>query len=165
MVGQRLAKAARHIAYGDTTQPYTGPVLVSCEMAPDPYPGREPDPKHALPVPGPRLRLMFNASLLGDSDSLTVRQPGWELQIHGPPNPHDPYPMSLGLRGQPFVDLQAAGLLSYELLEVLTQTWRPGAAGNNHNILCEPFATTCAQLCPCTGCSCIALTPRVHNRN
>eukprot|EP01051_Picozoa_sp_SAG22_P008349 SAG22_NODE_631_length_8376_cov_43.396037_6_plen_525_part_00 len=135
VVGQRLAKAARNIAYGDTTQAYTGPVLVGCEMAPDPYPGREPDPKHSLPVEGPRLRLTFNSSLLGEADSLTVRQPGWELQIHGPPNPHTPYPMSLGLRGQPYADLHAAGLLTEELLKVLTQTWRPGASGNNHNLL------------------------------
>ena len=84
---------------GDVAQPYTGPVLVGCELAADPYPGREPDPKHALPVAGPRLRLVFNATLLGEADSLTVRQPGWELQIHGPPNPHTPYPMSIGLRG------------------------------------------------------------------
>lgn len=71
-------------------------------------------------MPGPRLRLLFNATLLGEADSLTVRQPGWELQIHGPPNPHTPYPMSLGLRGQPFADLQRAGLLSLELLQVGT---------------------------------------------
>ena len=136
IIGQRLAKAARHVAYGDATQPYTGPVLVSCEMTPEPYyPGREPDPKHALPVPGPRLRLTFNTTLLGETDSLTVRQPGWELQIHGPPNPHTPYPMSIGLRGQPYADLHEAGLLSVELLEVLSKTWRPGAAGKNHNLL------------------------------
>lgn len=163
MIGQRLAKAARNIACeycvvvtkvhlcivatpatltllatytdGDKSQPYTGPVLVGCELMPDPYPGREPDPKHALPVPGPRLRLTFNASLLGEGDSLTVRQPGWELEIHGPPNPHTPYPMSIGLRGQPFADLHAAGLLNLKLLDVLTKTWRPGASGNNHNLL------------------------------
>jgi len=110
-------------------------VLVGCEMAPDPYPGREPDPKHALPVPGPRLRLTFNATLFGEGDSLTVREPGWELALHGPPNPHQPYPMSLGARGQPFEDLREAGMLSLELLEVLTKTWRPGAPGNRHNLL------------------------------
>ena len=87
--------AFAHRVDADEDQPYTGPVLVSCELAPDPNPGFPPDPKHALPVVGPRLRLTFNATLLGEGDSLTVRQPGWELQIHGRPNSNIPYPMSM----------------------------------------------------------------------
>ncbi len=41
---------------------------------------------------------------------------GWELALpHGPPNPYEPYPLSLGARGQPFSDLAAAGLLTVPL--------------------------------------------------
>ena len=87
---------------------------------------------------GPRLELTFDERYLLN-DTLSVRQSGWEMAIHGPPNPHKPYPMSLGARGQPFLDLQAAGLLTAtkgsELLETLTKTWRPGAPGGTHRLL------------------------------
>jgi hypothetical protein len=63
------------------------------------------------------LQLTFDASSLGiGGDSLSVRQSGWELAIHGPPNPHKPYPESIGARGQPFHDLAKAGLLTTGVL-------------------------------------------------
>jgi hypothetical protein len=47
--------------------------------------------------------------------------------------------MSIGARGQPFADLQSAGMLSEtagaDLLQVLTKAWRPGAPGGSHNLL------------------------------
>merc|ERR1719272_885406 len=46
-----------------------------------------------------------------------------------------PYPMSIGARGQPFADLAAAGLLTEQLLTILTNSWRPGAPGKAHNLL------------------------------
>ena len=43
--------------------------------------------------------------------------------------------MSIGARGQPFADLEQAGLLTEELLAVLTKSWRPGAPGGAHRLL------------------------------
>lgn len=139
VVGQRLAAAARALVYKDTQTPWTGPVFTGCKLTPDPNPSAKPDPKHNLCdglACGPRLQLTFDASTLGIArDSLAVRQPGWELAIHGPPNPHQPYPESIGARGQPFHDLAEAGLLTVELLTVLTKAWRPGAPGGSHHLL------------------------------
>ena len=135
VVGQRLGKAARALVYNDGATAWTGPVLVGCALEPTP-PGTPVDPKHQLPIAGPRLRLRFNATLLGAEDSVSVRVPGWELSLpHGPPDSYTPYPMSLGARGQPFADLAAAGLLTEDLLKVLTRVWRPGEAGKAHNLL------------------------------
>ena len=95
------------------------------------------DSIHNLPIVGPRLLLEFNASFFeGSNDTLTVREPGWEIANHGPPNGQVPYPMSLGDRGQPFADLEEAGMLTADLLAVLSKdTWRPGAPGGSHNML------------------------------
>lgn len=135
VISQRLAKAARALVYKDDDTAWTGPVLVGCTL--EPAPSDTPvDPKHALPIPGPRLRLDFNKTLLGPTDAVSVRVSGWELSLpHGPPDSYTPYPMSLGARGQPFADLAAAGLLTQQLLQVLTATWRPGAPGKAHNLL------------------------------
>jgi hypothetical protein len=135
VVGQRLGKAARALVYGDVDTAWTGPVLIGCSLEPAP-PDEPVDPKHQLPIAGPRIRFVFNSTLLGSQDAVSVRVPGWELSLpHGPPDSYTPYPMSLGARGQPFADLAAAGLLSQQLLEVLTSTWRPGAPGGAHNLL------------------------------
>jgi hypothetical protein len=135
IIGQRIAKAARFWVYGDSTSAWTGPVLTGCMLEPAP-PDTPVDPKHNLPIAGPRLRLVFNTTLLGASDAVSVRAPGWELSLpHGPPDSYTPYPMSLGARGQPYGDLAAAGLLTEQLLHVLGGTWRPGAPGKAHNLL------------------------------
>lgn len=112
IVGQRLAVAARALVYNDTSTAWTGPVFEGCSVLPDPHPSAIPDHVHNLcegkPC-GPRLALRFDAGMLGiGGDTLAVRQAGWELAIHGPPNPHSPYPTSIGARGQPFRDLAAA---------------------------------------------------------
>lgn len=139
IVARRLGQAARAVVYADKRSKANGPVLVSCSLRPA-DPSEPVDPKHALPISGPRLVLTFNVSMLGEEDAVAVRVGGWELALpHGPPDSMTPYPMSLGARGQPFADLIAAGLLSnrsgMELLQILTQTWRPGAPGNAHNLL------------------------------
>jgi hypothetical protein len=72
------------------------------------------------------LQLTFDASSLGiGGDSLSVRQSGWELAIHGPPNPHKPYPESIGARGQPFHDLAKAGLLTTGVLASTLHSFPP----------------------------------------
>ena len=134
VVGQRLGRAARNLVYGDVDTAYTGPVLLSCRLEPAP-PNTPVDPRHQLPIPGPRLRLVFDPATLG-RDAVSVRVPGWELALpHGPPDSMTPYPMSIGARGQPFADLAAAGLLTEQLLTILTNSWRPGAPGKAHNLL------------------------------
>ena len=177
----RRDSALCHICTGTGFTPATSALGLGSAL-PTSVPGLQPvDPIHSLPIAGPRLVLTFNATLLGDADTLAVRVPGahataarctrlctsratlrvlprqgrpsrvagfiqkfphggsirkfrkfptrprgrwfphgmlrfragWELALpHGPPNPYEPYPLSLGARGQPFSDLAAAGLLT-----------------------------------------------------
>jgi hypothetical protein len=63
LVGQRLAKAARNVAYGHTNEPHTGPVLESCTVYSSTDNGAFPN-----------ITLRFRRDILG-GDAVMVNDP------------------------------------------------------------------------------------------